>query len=197
MSLIVAARFQTFDEASEAAQRLRLEGFSEDELHTFYINTAGEHARFPLGGDRVADPDARGAHLGALAGAAVLGLLLALAGGLVALWSGAATLAVIVAAGAGAYIGALAGALRVAGKNRRRPARTAPGSAEAHPVLRQAGVMLALPVSPEREAVARRVLREAGGHDIERAQGRWQDGKWQDFDPLKPPRHVEAPSVAP
>lgn len=61
MSLIVAARFQTFDEATEAAQRLRLEGFSEDELHTFYINTAGEHARFPLGGDRVADPDARGA----------------------------------------------------------------------------------------------------------------------------------------
>ena len=93
--------------------------------------------------------------------------------------------------------GALAGALRVAGKNRRRPARTAPEPAEAHPALRQAGVMLALPVSPEREALARRVLREAGGHDIERAQGRWQDGKWQDFDPLKPPRHVEAPSVAP
>lgn len=128
---------------------------------------------------------------------AVLGLLLALAGGLVALWSGAATLVVIVAAGAGAYIGALAGALRVAGKNRRRPARTAPEPAEAHPALRQAGVMLALPVSPEREALARRVLREAGGHDIERAQGRWQDGKWQDFDLLKPPRHVEAPSVAP
>ena len=69
MSLIVAARFQTFDEAREAAQRLGREGFDEGDIHTFYINTAGEHARYPLGGDRVADPDARGAHIGALAGA--------------------------------------------------------------------------------------------------------------------------------
>ena len=82
MSLIVAARFQTFDEASEATQRLRLEGFDEGEIHTFYINSAGEHARYPIGGDRAADPDARNAHLGALAGAALVGLLFALAGGL-------------------------------------------------------------------------------------------------------------------
>lgn len=80
MSLIVAARFQTFDEASQAARQLRHEGFSEDDIHTFYINTAGEHAQYPLGGDRAADPDARGAHRGALAGAALLGLLFAVAG---------------------------------------------------------------------------------------------------------------------
>lgn len=195
MSLIVAARFQTFDEASQAARQLRHEGFSEDDIHTFYINTAGEHAQYPLGGDRAADPDARGAHRGALAGAALLGLLFAVAGGLVALWSGAAMLVVAVAAGAGAYIGALAGALGVAGKRRRRPA--AEPAKDGHPALRQAGVMLALPVSPQQESIARRVLRDAGGRDIERAQGRWLEGRWQDFDPLKPPRHVEAPSVAP
>ncbi|ODA03421.1 hypothetical protein A9G00_06655 [Achromobacter xylosoxidans] len=194
MSLIVAARFQTFDEATQATQRLRLEGFSEDDIHTFYISTAGEHARFPLGGDRAADPDARGAHLGALAGASLLGLLFALVGGLVALWAGAATLVIVVAAGAGAYIGALAGALRVAGRG--RPRSMVPAAPDAHPPLRQAGVMLALPVPPDREAAARQVLRDAGGHDIERAQGRWLDGKWEDFDPLKPPRHVEAPSGA-
>lgn len=192
MSLIVAARFQTFDEATQATQRLRLEGFSEDDIHTFYINTAGEHGRFPLGGDRAVDPDARGAHLGALAGASLLGLLFALVGGLMALWAGAATLVIVVAAGAGAYIGALAGALRVAGRG--RPRATSPAARDAHPPLRQAGVMLALPVPPEREAAARQVLRDAGGRDIERAQGRWLDGKWEDFDPLTPPRHVEAPA---
>ena len=192
MSLIVAARFQTFDEASEAARRLRLEGFPEDDFHTFYINTAGEHARYPLGGDRAADPDARGAHLGALAGAAAVGVLFALAGGLAAVWSGAATLVVVAAAGAGAYLGALGGALWVTGKSRRRTAVTTP---QGHPTVRQAGVMLALPVAPEREQAARRVLREAGGHDIERAHGRWLEGKWEDFDPLEPPRHVEAPTV--
>lgn len=193
MSLIVAARFQTFDEAREAAQRLRREGFDEGDIHTFYINTAGEHARYPLGGDRVADPDARGAHLGALAGAALVGLAFALAGGLVALWAGAAILVVAAAAGAGAYVGALGGALWMAGRRRRRPSAAA--ASPEHPPLRQAGVMLALPVTPERESVARGVLRDAGGHDIERAQGRWLDGKWEDFDPLKPPRHVEAPSA--
>lgn len=191
MSLIVAARFQTFDEASEATQRLRLEGFDEGEIHTFYINSAGEHARYPIGGDRAADPDARNAHLGALAGAALVGLLFALAGGLAALWAGAAMLVVAAAAGAGAYVGALGGALWMAGRAHRRRSPAAPE----HPALRPAGVMLALHVSPERDALARRVLRDAGGHDIERAQGRWQDGKWQDFDPLTPPRHVEAPSV--
>ena len=65
MSLIVAARFQTFDQATVAVQKLFTEGFTEDDVHTFYINTAGGHARYPLGGDRVADPDAKGGHLGA------------------------------------------------------------------------------------------------------------------------------------
>ena len=65
------------------------QGFDEGEIHTFYINSAGEHARYPIGGDRAADPDARNAHLGALAGAALVGLLFALAGGLAALWAGA------------------------------------------------------------------------------------------------------------
>ncbi|CAB3827393.1 hypothetical protein LMG26788_00588 [Achromobacter pulmonis] len=195
MSLIVAARFHTFDEASQAARQLRQAGFSEGDIHTFYINTAGEHDRYPLGGDRKADPDARGAQVGALGGAALVGLVFAAVGGLVALWSGAATLVVVSAAGVGAYIGALAGALGVAGRRKRLPA--AANAHEGHPPLRQAGVMLALPVSPPQETLARQVLREAGGHDIERAQGRWLEGKWQDFDPLKPPRHVEAPSVTP
>lgn len=77
MSLIVAARFDTFDHAAEAARKLCAEGFTEDDIHTFYINTAGEHARFPIGGDRVADPDAKGGHFGAVAGASALGLVFA------------------------------------------------------------------------------------------------------------------------
>ena len=80
MALIVAARFDTFDEAAVAARQLFDQGFTEDDIHTFYINTAGEHARFPIGGDRVADPDAKGGHFGAVAGASVLGLLFALGG---------------------------------------------------------------------------------------------------------------------
>lgn len=192
MSLIVAARFDTFDHAAEAARKLCAEGFTEDDIHTFYINTAGEHARFPIGGDRVADPDAKGGHFGAVAGASALGLVFALLGGLIAARVGASVLIVIASAGVGAYLGALAGALWVVGRGRRTPQATT----ETHPAVRQAGVMLALHVAPDRDALARTVLKQAGGKDIERAQGRWLNGKWEDFDPLTPPRHVEAPTMA-
>ena len=192
MSLIVAARFDTFDHAAEAARKLCAEGFTEDDIHTFYINTAGEHARFPIGGDRVADPDAKGGHFGAVAGASALGLVFALLGGLIAARVGASVLIVIASAGVGAYLGALAGALWVVGRGRRTPQATT----ETHPAVRQAGVMLALHVAPDRDALARTVLKQAGGKDIERAQGHWLNGKWEDFDPLTPPRHVEAPTMA-
>ena len=194
MSLIVAARFDTFDEAAEAARKLFAEGFTEDDIHTFYINTAGEYGRFPIGGDRVADPDSKGGHFGAAAGASALGLLFALLGGLIAARLAASLLIVIAAGGVGAYLGALAGALWVVGRGRRRPGR--PPAPDVHPELRQAGVMLALHVSPDRDALARSVLKAAGGQDIERANGRWLDGKWEDFDPLTPPRRVDAPSMA-
>lgn len=195
MSLIVAARFDTFDQAAMAARQLCAEGYTEDDIHTFYINTAGEHARYPIGGDRIADPDAKGGHFGAVAGASALGLVFALLGGLLAARVGASVLIVIAAAGVGAYLGALAGALWVVGRGRRREPG-APAAPDIHPDVRQAGVMLALHVSPDRDALARTVLTEAGGRDIERAHGRWLDGKWEDFDPLTPPRRVEAPTMA-
>ncbi|EHK64432.1 hypothetical protein [Achromobacter arsenitoxydans] len=192
MSLIVAARFQTFDEASVAARMLAAEGYTEDDIHTFYVSPAGEHGRYPLGGDRLADPDARGGHFGAVAGASLLGFLFAMLGGLIAARLSASVLITIAAAGVGAYVGALAGALWVIGR-KKRAVRTAPGEpVQTHPPVRQAGVLLALHVEAGREPQARQILRQAGGTDIERASGRWQDGKWQDFDPLTPPRPVEA-----
>lgn len=194
MTLIVAARFQTFDQATVAAQKLFAEGFTEDDVHTFYINSAGEHGRFPLGGDRVADPDAKGGHLGAMAGASALGLVFALLGGLIAARMAAPILIVIASAGVGAYLGALAGALWIVGRDKRKR-QAAPGVPEMHPAVRAAGVMLALHVPVGKEALARQVLRESGGRDIERAQGRWLNGKWEDFDPLTPPKHVEAPTA--
>lgn len=193
MSMIVAARFQTFNQATVAAQNLFAQGFTEDDVHTFYINSAGEHSRYPLGGDRLADPDAKGAHLGAMAGASALGLLFAIIGGVIALRLAAPVPVIIAAAGVGAYLGALAGALWIAGRAKRRLANL-PRAQEEHPAVRAAGVMLALHVTPEKDAIARQILRESGGRDIERAQGRWAGGKWEDFDPLKPPRQVEAPS---
>jgi hypothetical protein len=92
----------------------------------------------------------------------------------------------VVAAGVGAYIGSLAGAMSHTRKSK-------PGSSTSHANeenARHAGVLVAVHVSPESQNDAASTLREAGGMDIERASGRWKQGRWSDFDPLQPPHPV-------
>ena len=57
--------------------------------------------------------------------------------------------------------------------------------------MRHAGVLVAVHVSPETQEQAASLLRESGGMDIERASGRWKQGRWSDFDPLQPPHPVQ------
>lgn len=198
MSLIVAARFPTFDDSADAVRQLRLAGISDEAVHTFYVNTPGAHAQFPIGGDRYADPDARGGELGAVAGAALLGLALALLGGWLGARLGDAAYVTLAGAGLGAYVGALFGALWLVG---RRGGRAQPVTRQdGHPAIRPAGVMLAVQTPVGREQEVARLLRDAGGTGVERAQGRWVDGEWLDFDPLTPPRpmaRVAEPGDAP
>ena len=77
MALIVAARFQTFDQAGVATKELFEEGFLDEDIFTF-VNPAGEHDRYPIGSDRTFDPDSAGGQYGVLVGGAVSGLVLAL-----------------------------------------------------------------------------------------------------------------------
>lgn len=193
MSLIIAARFETFDQAGAAARRLFELGYDEADMHTFYVTQPGAHARYPIGGDQHADPDARGAQWGAIAGAGLLGLLVACAGGFVAARVFGSIWVVLGAAGVGAYLGAFGGALWISGRHKRLAAgRAQPGTD--HPAIRYSGVLLALRVDPVRQVEAADVLKQAGGMDLERANGRWERGQWQDFDPLTPPDRV-APSM--
>ncbi len=212
MTLIVAARFESWDSAGIAAHRLNEQGIPDEALHTFYVNAPGAHDQFPVGGDQTADTDARGAQFGAAAGAAVLGLAGASIFALLSLTFGAGIYVVILAAGIGAYLGSLMGALRVAGRKRARafvdplgaayqstanqPARdvgegesrTAAADIKAgYTPIRHAGVLLAVHGEAGNQAMIAQILRDAGGVDVERAQGRWSGGRWTDFDPVKPP----------
>jgi hypothetical protein len=83
---------------------------------------------------------------------------------------------------AGAYVGSLSGAMNNMDSTPR----------EVDPVTRPAGVMLAVNTEfGEDEEVAVDLMREAGARMIERADGAWHDGRWVDFDPVKPPQVVE------
>jgi hypothetical protein len=191
MALIVAARFQTFSEAENAARHLFAQGYAEDAVHLFYVNSAGGHARYPLGGDRRWDPDAKGAQRSAIIGGAMVGLVgAAVGGGLVFLFDvEKAPYAAVGAAAVGAYVGSLSGALWSTGRGRSsRGDVAAKPAASSHPPVRHAGVLVAVHVDVSSEAQACAVLRAAGGADIERARGQWRDGQWVDFDPVQPPQ---------
>ncbi|MFU2052352.1 hypothetical protein G3T20_13120 [Bordetella hinzii] len=158
MTLIIAAHYDSFDQAGAAARQLFDQGFPVADMHTFYVNPPGGQAPQPSGSDTAAEAPAGGAWLGAvlLGAAAASAAALALAPA----W------AVILLGAAGAYLGSLGGALA---RRARRPAR-------------RHGVLLALRVDPRREAEGSRVLRAHGGEDLERADGRWSNGRWEDFD---------------
>lgn len=182
MSLIVAARFTTFPAAEEAAQKLFNAGFVEEDVTLFFVNPRGQHARFPIGGDVHTDAGAKGAPKGAGLGVTVGAVAGAIIGvGIFAAFS-APLLVSVIAAGVGAYIGSLAGAMW-----RTRKDGDAGNGAVFHQEARDSGVLVAVHVSPDNQLGAARVLREAGGVSIERATGRWQQGRWADFDPLKQP----------
>jgi hypothetical protein len=182
MSLIVAARFITFPTAEEAAQKLFRAGFVEEDVTLFFVNPRGQHARYPIGGDTDTDPGARDAPKGAGMGVTIGAVVGAVIG--VAIFAGfsAPLLVSLIAAGVGAYVGSLVGAM-----SHTRHGEKAGHRSPFHEETRDSGVLVAVHVSPDNQLDAARVLREAGGVAIERASGRWQQGRWADFDPLKKP----------
>src|SRR5690606_9773444 len=185
MALIIAARFATFDAANHAAQRLIETGVHEDSLHVFYVNPPGAHDTYPVGGDQALDPGTQGAPRKAWGTAALLGAIGALVGGMLTATVAESLVPIIAGAGIGAYVGSLAGAMRGMDKRRQSVQQghttTKPGEG------RPSGVMLAVSANEDQAQNIATMLVEAGGQEVERAQGRWRAGKWEDFDPLKPP----------
>jgi hypothetical protein len=182
MSLIIAGRFQTFPAAETAAQRLFKNGFVEEDVTLFFVNPSGQHARHPIGGDVGTDAGASAAPKGAGKGVTIGAVAGAVVGAAIFAVFHAPLLVSVIAAGVGAYVGSLVGAM----SHTRKPK----SASYAEEPTRHAGVLVAVHVSPESQDKAADVLRSAGGMEIERASGRWKQGRWSDFDPLQPPHPV-------
>ena len=179
MTNIVAGIFETEAAADRAAGELRRAGFEAADLDRFVVNPPGRNDVLPMGGDVDADQEAKEGTGGALTGAAIgsaIGMVAGLAAtplvGPAAIAGGLAT---------GAYVGSMAGAVNTMGDH-----------AGEGPVMRPAGVMVAVNTElNEDEEVAVDLMRDAGARMIERASGDWHEGKWVDFDPVRPPQIVE------
>jgi hypothetical protein len=200
MTPIIAGRFEQNGQAEEAVAALHRRGFNTEDVTVFFVNPPGQHATFPIGGDRDASPGAKHAQSGAMKGVAV--------GSAVGIGVGLAAapllgpVAVLAGAGAGAYAGSLVGAL---GDMEEKPKAAKPDGEAVEPVAidgsptndarpRCGGMLVAVrAVEFAKRVDAVNVLRAEGAHDIERTDGTWQEGKWVDFDPLKPLLLVDLP----
>ena len=178
MSRIIAGRFDATVKADAAVEALRREGFTNEEIDSFYVAPAGQNAMTPVGGD--APFASEGSRRGAI-GAATGVVLGGLAGMLIAwLLFPEGWIVLLLGTGLGAYVGSFIGAM-----SKMRGGRRTRASVE-HPVEPKAGRMIAVCVDRAgTEAHAVRVLREHGARNMGRAEGQWRNG-WKDFDPRAP-----------
>ena len=199
MQTIIAGRVGTQERAQHVRRLLLERGFVVGDIQAFYVNPPGQHDATPIGGDVDHDPGAENASSGQVAGAAA-GAAVGAVAGLVA----ASVVAPLIApavlvglAGAGAHAGGLAGAVSSGRDGAEEAAATDTQNPGADALdTRRGGMMVAVRVSPTTEQMAIDALREIDAEDIERAQGRWVEGDWIDFDPVNPPHKVDSETTA-
>lgn len=173
MTTIIAGRFAQQDEVQAAIAALQRAGAPAGQISSFYVNPAGQHDQYPIGGDRDESPGSEDSDVGTAAGVGVGGVI----GGAAGLAAG--PLAAVTGALVGAHVGSLIGSLSQTDEDADIPP------------LRKSGMLVAVSVAgADEEQRAIDTLRAAGGSCIERSQGQIVNGDWSDFDPLSSPEFV-------
>lgn len=181
MSTILVARFQLQEEAEDVARQLLKRGYQQQAMTIFYLNPSGQHALYPLGGDRDKSPGAEETDIGGVKGASVGALVGASLGAVVAPLGG--VVSVPLGTLAGAHIGGLVGSL-VSTEEDSPPARNIRQS-------RVAGMRLAVALhSAQQEQEVSNLMQAMQAQDIEQTSGEIIGGQWQDFDPLSEPIYI-------
>lgn len=194
MATIIAGRVQTQQRAQDLMEQLQARGIAASDMQAFYVNPPGQHDLHPIGGDMDADTGTKESGVGQAAGVAA-GAAAGLAAGAVmgAAMPPLAPILAVAMAGVGAHVGGMAGALTSTRTSDEEKQETETATPDHDAVdMRRGGMTLAVRVDPAVEQTVVDVLRADGAEDLERANGEWQDGQWVDFDPLQPPRKLDA-----
>jgi hypothetical protein len=190
MTQIIAGHFEQQQQVQQAVEQLQSAGFSEDKICTFYLNPAGQHDLYPIGGDRDMSPGAKESGQTMARGAATGGVIGGAAGAAGSVVAG--PLAPAVGVFVGAHIGSLVGSL----SGMKESGEPEEGNENAT-VQRKSGMMVA--VSTDQSYTSEQndersenhvveILRASGADQIEFADGTIANGNWEDFDPLSTPR---------
>ncbi len=181
MGHIVAGRLQQQDQVQQAIDQLLDAGFAKSKISSFYVNPAGQHDLYAIGGDRDNSPGAKDAETGVVVGAA--------AGGVIGMAVGVAGIAIAGPAGpvigtlVGAHVGSLVGSLS---EMKERGEHEDGGENEM--AQRKSGMVVAVSTpDANKEGIAISILKALGADQIEYADGTIVDGNWEDFNPLATP----------
>lgn len=196
MAMIIAAKTGTQEAGDAIVEALASQGVPRDHMQVFYVNPPGQHDLTPIGGDMAADSGAEGAAgtqaAGVAAGAAVGAAVGAVVGVALPLIAPAAIAGL---SGVGAHVGGLVGVVNGTRDGEDEKLETdSPRAGEEARDMRRGGMMIAVKVDTariSRDAVVD-TLHRMGAHDLEQADGHWQDGDWADFDPRQPPQWVDS-----
>ena len=180
MTTIIAGGFDVYSKTQEAIGRLRAAGVLEENLCEFRVNPPGEHDRLAMGGDHHASQGAKTAGVGATTGAAI-GAAAGVAAGIAAL-PVAGPAAILAGAGVGGYTGSLVGGMKS------RDGEAQPDHADVRPAEALVAVNVGAGNVAAEDIIA--IFETCGAHQIERAEGVWENGAWADFDAVRPPNLV-------
>ena len=183
MPTIIAARVQTQEDVAYAITRLTSAGIEHEKVSSFFVNPAGQHDAFALGGDHDKSPGAEKSGSGIAQGMG--------SGSVIGAVAGIASTAVVGPLGpvVGALLGAHAGGLVGAMSSMKESSETDPPANvhDYHEVPRRSGMLVAVQISSNAEQMnVITCLREIGAEDVESTSGTITAGKWTDFDPLSP-----------
>ena len=180
MTTIIAGGFDVYSKTQAAIERLLAAGVARENMCEFRVNPPGEHDRLMKGGDREESPGARHVDKGATKGAAIGAAIGTVAGVAATPLMGPA--GIIAGAGVGGYTGSLVGGM----------GETSNEVQPDHEDVRPAEALIAVNIDGAgiAEDAVIRAFEEAGAWQIERTEGRWENGEWADFDPVSPPQLI-------
>ena len=183
MGTIIAARMQTQDDVADAIEMLVADGFTAEKTSSFFVNPAGQHDAYALGGDHDKSAGAEASGSGVATGMTGGGLVGALVG--VAGVAIAGPIGPVIGALVGAHSGGLVGAMSSMKEEPQSDMATSLNDYQKMP--RRSGMLVAVEIQTMAEETrAIDLLQRIGAEDVERADGTITDGGWTDFDPLSP-----------
>lgn len=171
MAYIIAASVQLQDQAENVIKQLINAGFAPDKVTSFYVNPPGQHALYPIGGDRYKSPDEEGNE------------------------GTSTTLEAAAANVAEAVMGIMENKDSSVNNQTSQPA-IKPDASESEcgktQSLRSAGMLVAVELADStHQDKAVSVLVGLGANNIESAEGEIIDGEWHNFDPLIAPCYLK------